>query len=49
MRARVFALGAGLGLLACGPDDGATSDEPSENVITTAMGPNGDFENTYFA
>lgn len=37
MRARMLALGAGLGLLACGPDDGATSDEPAENVIHTAV------------
>ena len=37
MRARVFALGAGLGLLACGPDDGATSDDPAENVINGAL------------
>jgi hypothetical protein len=37
MGARVFALGAALGLLACGPDDGATSDEPAENLITTAL------------
>ena len=37
MRARVFALGAILGLPACGPDDGATSGEPAENVIETAL------------
>jgi hypothetical protein len=37
MKAHVFACGACLGLLACGPDDGATSDEPEMNVVNVAL------------
>lgn len=37
MRARMVALGASLGVLACGQDDGATSAEPEENVFVPAL------------
>lgn len=37
MKAHVAAMGAGLGLLACGPDDGATSEDPAENVIMSSL------------
>jgi hypothetical protein len=37
MKVRVFACGACLGLLACGPDDGATSDAPEMNVVSVAL------------
>jgi hypothetical protein len=37
MKARVFALGACLGLLACGPDDGETSGDPEMNMLSLAL------------